>query len=127
MMRTMRIPGLCLSVLLLLGGCAAQRNEELAARLSAFVNRSEAELIRELGVPTRTAEADGATFLAYSRTRRVIYGSGWGGWGGPWGGGPWGWGGGWAGPADVVDFTCEATFEVRAQRVVNVQVRGNGC
>lgn len=112
----------CLVVPVLLAGCAMQRAEETATRLSVHVNRSEAELVRQLGVPARTFEAGGATFLAYVQTRRVVYG-GWGGWGGPWRG-PWG---GWSGPAEVVDYTCEATFEVRGGTVVGVQVRGAGC
>jgi len=124
----MRILLPCLAALMLLAGCATERAEQVATQLSTYVNRSEADLVRDLGVPTRTFEADGAKFLAYARTRRVVYG-GWNGWGGPWGG-PWGgWGGwgGWAGPAEVVDYTCEATFEVRGDRVQNVKVRGPGC
>lgn len=111
----------CLAGLLLLVGCATQRAAELETRLSTFVNRSEADVVRELGVPTRTVQADGATFLAYTRTRRVIYG---GGWGGPWWGG---WGPGWATPAEAVDLTCEATFEIHGGTVTNVRVHGDGC
>jgi len=123
------------ALLFVLGGCASRADYE--AFVATFVNRTEAELVRELGVPNRTYEVEGSRFLAYSRSRVDVidggYRPGWGapGWGGPgWGPGYGrrGWGGpGWYDPPVVRESSCETTFEVRDGRVIAWSVRGNAC
>jgi len=111
-----------LIVLPLLAGCTAPP-EQQQANFQPLVGRSEADLVRQLGVPTRTVETDGHRFLAYlSRNVTVLPGSGpwepfWSGW---WWHGP-------DVPPAVVDRVCETTFEIGAGRVQSFQMRGNAC
>jgi hypothetical protein len=116
--RTALVAGLLVP---LLAGCA-DRLAERRAYLATLVGTSEADLVRTLGVPTRTVEAEGHRFLAYTESREELIP------GGPMG--PWGWRGGWAYggvPAEVVQRVCETTFEVIDGRVRGFTLRGNAC
>ena len=90
-----------------------------------LVGQPETELVRQLGVPSRTYDAGGRRFIAYSERRTDIYG------GGPFFGGFGYFGAGYglygAFPAQVVERGCETTFEVGEGRVVSWALRGNAC
>lgn len=111
----------------LLGACVdgiAQRQ----AFFGQFVGKSEVDLVRGLGVPTRTFDTDGRHFLAYTeQTLQAIPGGlGYGyGWGGGWGRGPGFYGVG--STAGVIVRTCEATFEVVDAKVMGFTLMGNAC
>jgi len=107
----------------LLAGCAPGIDRRVA--LNALVGQPETEIVRLLGVPSRTFEAGGHTFLAYSE-RRVdsipagpFYGGGFGYFGG------YGYFGGF--PATVIERSCETTFEVVDGRAIGWSLRGNAC
>ncbi|MCW3477429.1 hypothetical protein [Limobrevibacterium gyesilva] len=107
----------------LLAGCAnmlAQRQ----AFLSQFIGRPEADLVRELGVPTRSFDTSGRRFLAYVDRRVELLPPPpmWGPWG-PWG--RFGYYGGF--PAEVVELVCETTFEIADGTVRSFSLRGNAC
>lgn len=54
-----------------LGACATQ--EGFRQRLQPLVGRSEADLVRELGVPTAIHEAGGIRFLQYESARTITW------------------------------------------------------
>ena len=114
------IPVLCAA---LLAGCAPAFNRP--AFLATFVGQPEAEVIRRLGVPSRTIEANGRRFLAYSERRTEVIGGGpfFGGFGyyGP----SFGYYG--AFPAAVSARGCETAFEVAEGKVVTWSLRGHAC
>ncbi|NVN13809.1 hypothetical protein, partial [Nguyenibacter vanlangensis] len=91
-----------LAALLALTACEVPSPEQRRL-LNSMVGRQEVDVIRTFGVPTRSYEAQGHTFLAYiDRETSYSPGGGWGwgygpGWGGPGWGGWGGWGGGWGG------------------------------
>ena len=104
---------------LLLAACDPYALQRRQAATAAWVGRSEAELVRGLGVPTRTFEADGRRFLAYTEGSTQIvqpfepwYPFGYRGY----------YGGGF--PAEVVQRVCETTFEVAGSRVTGVHLAG---
>ncbi len=103
-----------------LAGCAAYGLQQRQARLAPLVGQSEATLVRQFGVPTRTYDVGSTKFLAYDeRSTEVIPGS-------P-GFGPWGWWD-WGGFApEVVERTCETTVEVDGGQVRSFSLRGNAC
>lgn len=108
--------------LLLLAACT-NRMAEREAQAGAFVGRSEEDLVREAGVPTRTVEAGGKRFVVYSE-RRVdavpVSGPG------PYFlGRPYYYGGAY--PATAVETVCDTNFEILAGRVSAVTFKGNGC
>lgn len=137
-----------LSALLALSACAvpspAQRK-----MLDSMIGRSETDLVRALGVPSKTFTTEGHTFLAYVENDSSYSPGGGFGWG--WGGGGWGWGGGgfggWGGgfgggyggfgggfggygggfPPTYFESSCATTFEINAGRVASWNVRGDGC
>ena len=123
-------------ILLALGaaGCAAPIDR--APYLNSLVGQPETEIVRRLGVPSRTYDTDGHRFLAYRQQRTSIYNSGpafgFGGFGGGYGGG-YGYGGGFGGlgggfsDSEVVNRTCETTFEVVRGTVISWSLRGNAC
>ena len=122
--------GMVLATVLLLVGCAYDPAVR-AARLQIFVGQPVAILVANMGVPSRTYEADGIQFLAYTE-RRVdyipaspSYGYGFGAPYGPYGGGPYGGFGGF--PPQVVEWVCETTFQVVQDRVQSFTFRGNAC
>lgn len=108
-----------------LAGCAPAFNRP--AFLATFVGQPETELVRRLGVPSRTYETDGRKFLAYSERRSDVIG------GGPFFGGFGYFGGGLglgydaAFPAEIIERACETTFEVGNGRVLTWSLRGNAC
>ena len=113
----------------LLASCAYP-NPQRVAFLNGLVGKSEVDLIRAMGVPTRTYDTAGIHFLAYSEhSIETIPGSpgfygfyGWGGWGGPW------YGPGFGGfPPEVVSRQCETTFELKGGIVQHWTLKGNDC
>jgi hypothetical protein len=123
MMRTV----IALAGLTLLAGCAYPNPQHVAA-LNGLVGKSETDLVRNYGVPTRTYMTGGSKFLAYNMSRiETIPGDwGWGGYG--WGGYGWGgpgWGGGF-GP-ELIQRDCDTTFELKSGVVQSWSLRGNAC
>ena len=124
-MRQIRFP----VVLLALAASACAPGVDRGAYLNTLVGQPETELVRQLGVPSRTYDTGGRRFVAYSERRADIYG------GGPFIGGGFGrfgyYGGGYglygAFPATVVERGCETTFELAEGRVVSWSLRGNAC
>lgn len=119
-----------LGLLLLLAGCAT--GPGFAERLSAYVGRSELDLVSELGVPTRSYETGGRKFLAYEEQRTVAVPGGFSG--GPFYGpfaGSFGrgfYGGGYAGFGTAyAPVQCDVTFALQAGRVASFSYRGQGC
>jgi len=119
---------LTLAGLFALAGCAYP-NPQHVAELNGLVGKSEADLVRAEGVPTRTYEVGGHKFLAYSRNRiesipgdPIVgpYGYGWGPY---WGG----WGGGFGYGSEIIQRDCETTFEVANGVVLHWSFRGNAC
>jgi hypothetical protein len=116
-----------LGLLVLLGACANQALQQRRAFIASLVGQSELDLVRQLGVPTRTLTVDGEKFLAYDDRRLEVLPGYYGG--GPWWGpgwGPWGWGGGW-GPPIVLARGCEITFDIRAGKVASFTMVGPDC
>ena len=116
---------------LLLAACgdggAARR-----AYLASLIGQNETDLVRQLGVPTRTYEAGGRKFLAYDQRRLDVIPAGpfFGGFGYGYGGfGHWGPGFGLYGafPPAMVERGCETTFELDGNRVAGWSLRGNAC
>ncbi len=111
-----------LMLVVLLAACVNQ----LAARqayFSQFVGHSEADLVQQIGVPSRTYETGGVKYLAYTERRvDILQGFPAYGYGGPY----WGWYGGGFPPA-VVNMTCEVTFTVFDGIVRSFVLRGNAC
>ncbi|AFW01729.1 hypothetical protein B932_2162 [Gluconobacter oxydans H24] len=111
--------------------------------LDGMVGKSEVDVVRQFGVPSRSYQTEGHSFLAYIENETQYSGGGgwgWGGWGGGWGGpgwggwgggwgGPGGWGGGWGGgfPSTYYNTTCQTTFELVTGHVVGWTMRGDGC
>jgi hypothetical protein len=91
--------------------------------MAHFVGQSEADLVRQLGVPSRSYDVDGQRFLAYTERRLdVTPGFYPGPWWGPWG--PWGYP---LVPQQVVEYGCETTFDIAAGKVQSFTIRGNDC
>ena len=108
-----------------LAGCNASPPPSPPPVAGQMIGQNEVDLVRQMGVPTRAFEADGHRFLAYL-TRRVDITPGTGPWAPFWGR----WGGGSYGPdvpPEVVDYTCETTFEISGGKVQSFQRRGNAC
>lgn len=119
----MRIVGLL--AVLLLGACVNQTLEARRAQLASLIGKSEIDLVRQMGVPTRTFTLNGEKFLAYDDRRLEFVPGFYGGppWWGP-GWGPWGWG---ASPPIVVARGCETTFEIQGGKVASFSLRGPDC
>jgi hypothetical protein len=112
---------------LVLAGCVIWPSPARVAALNALVGQNETELVRQLGVPTRSFTTGGHTFLAYDE-RRVDVVPGWQPY--PYGPFGWGWGWGWSGggfPPQAVTYTCETTFELNGNIVASWTLRGNAC
>jgi hypothetical protein len=115
-----------LAIALSLGACTSSADR--AAYLNTLVGQPEAELVRQLGVPSRMLETGGHKFLAYDQQRSTtIYA------GGPYFGSIGGYyGGGFGGyystiPTEVVSRQCATTFELVDDRVISWFLRGDGC
>jgi hypothetical protein len=117
---------LFLATALLLAACS--NGADRTAFLNTLVGQSQSELVRRIGVPTRSFVADGRTFLAYDEERSSTAYSGgtlfFGGFGGFHGGG-FGYGAGL--PTEIVPRRCETTFEIINDRVATWSLRGNAC
>ncbi len=102
----------------LLAACAPAFDRP--AFLASFVGQPEAEVVRRLGVPSRTFETNGHRFLAYleQRSELLTVGVGFGGYFGPSFG---------YYPSQVIERGCETTFEVADGRVLTWSLRGNAC
>jgi hypothetical protein len=106
----------------LLSGCASHAIERRQAALAPMVGQTEADLVRQLGVPTRVFETGGQRFLSYDE-QQVSVTPGFPGYYGPWG--PWGPYSGM--PPTIMQWACETTFDIASNRVQSFTVRGNGC
>lgn len=117
--------------MLVLAGCAYDPAVR-TARLQPFIGQPVEVLVANLGVPTRTYEAGGIQFLAYTE-RRVDYLPATPGYYGPGFGSPYGPYGGYGGygfgglPPQVVESVCETTFQIYQNRVLSFSFRGNAC
>ncbi len=122
-MKRKMIVTLCVSML---AACAPAFNRP--AFLASLVGQPEAEVVRRLGVPSRTFETGGHRFLAYAehRSEVVSFGLGVGGFDGFGGYGGFGSGLGYY-PSQIIDRGCETTFEVADRRVLTWSLRGNAC
>jgi hypothetical protein len=109
-------------VLALLAGCANNTLQQRIAYLNQFVGVSEQDLVRVLGVPTRSFETGGHLFLAYVDRRIDIIP-------GPPVWGPWGFNNFYPGafPSQVIEQSCETTFDLVDGRVQSFTLRGNAC
>ena len=116
-----------IALLLALSAAACSTGVDRRAYLNTLVGAPEAEVVRQLGVPSRSFSSGGHTYLAYTEARDTYYG-----------GGPFlfgGFGGGYYGPGfgytafapTVVQRVCETTFDVVDGRVVTWSLRGNAC
>lgn len=114
----------CAVLLLGLAGCADRLAERQAA-LNQLVGHPEAEILQAFGVPNRTYESDGVSYLAYSDSRvdlvpsAPLYPY-------PWGPPFYGFYGANAPPVAVVR-NCETTFTIADHVVRAVTLRGNAC
>ncbi len=121
---------------LLLSACASHSLERRQALLAPLVGQSEADLVRQLGVPSRTLETDGHRFLAYTERRAEVIPAASGFVGAPFPfrgfGGFGGFGGfddfeGTSFPPALIQHVCETTFEIVAGRVAGFSLRGDDC
>ncbi len=130
-----------LASLAMLTACAYPSPQHVQ-KLNAFIGKSEADLVRGYGVPTRTYETGGVKFLAYNMSRIDTIpgdGFGYGGFGyGGFGYGGFGYGGGlgYGGPGydgfggfgpEIVQRDCSTTFELKNATVQSWSLRGNDC
>ena len=103
-----------------LAGCTNQLAQR-QAYLSQFIGQPESALVQQMGVPNRNYETGGVKYLAYDERRIDIipgpptYAPVYLGW----------YGAGF--PPQVVELTCETTFEINAGTVKAFTLRGNAC
>ena len=113
-----------LAALLLVSACAPAFDR--GAYLNRFVGAPESTVVQQFGVPTRTFQTGGHTYLAYDEhrssyvpgTTSLFFGSGFYG--------P-GFGYGFGFPSEVIPRVCETTFDIVQDRVVTWSLRGNAC
>ncbi|MBL6457255.1 hypothetical protein JMJ55_18120 [Belnapia sp. T6] len=118
------LPLLALS---LLAACASGTTEEFDRRIATYIGRPEADVVGNLGVPSRTYDGDGRRLLQYdifrpSSSPAIIPGIGLG-FGGPGFGIGTGLGFGFGGQPD----TCQLVFESREGRITSFNRQGRGC
>jgi hypothetical protein len=119
-----------ISILLLLGllaGCAST-SPASQAKLNALVGQSEADLVHQLGTPTRTYETGDHSFVAYENVQHVVI---------PGSGPGWGYGGTYPtfGPAsyflgdppEIHNRDCTTTFEIGNDHVLGWSRQGAAC
>lgn len=107
-------------VLLPLALAACATGPTLDQRLSAYIGRSEGDLVAGLGVPLRTYETEGRRFLLFEQRSTIAVSN-------P---EPYFWGPRsiWAvPPASFVEVSCQITFALRNQRVESFSFNGQGC
>lgn len=110
--------------ILLLAGCTQYNMEARAKRLTPLVGQAETQLVQAMGIPTRVMETGGHRFLEYDETRVDVLPA----MPGPWGAwGPYGVGYGAGFPPEVVQRSCQTTFDLVAGRVQSFAFRGNAC
>lgn len=108
----------------LLAGCAPGLSRQ--AVLNGLLGQPEGEALRVLGVPTRSFQTNGRTFLAFA-DRQLTYLPAAPAFG-PWGPfGPFGPSGFYVPPPLPVEQVCETTLEVVGGRVASWSLRGNAC
>ena len=114
---------IALAVLPWLAGCVLpNRLAEREAMLGGFVGQTEADVVRELGVPSRVYDANGHRFLAYLE-RRMEYIPGYA----PFRPYRYGFGYGPGFPPEIIQRSCETTFEIVDGKVFSFALRGNAC
>lgn len=119
----MRVPRFALLLSLAVAGCVQGVPRQVY--LNSLVGQSETELVRQLGVPSRTYETGGRTFIAYTEQRTDVvptpgfFGGGFGFWGDGYGYGGF--------VPEIYQRTCETTFEIGGGRVLSWSLRGNAC
>ena len=124
------VRSLTLAALLAVSACAVPSPAQRKV-LDSMIGRSETDLLRTFGVPSRTFNADGHVFLAYVQDESSYFpgspGFGYGGFG--YGGfGGFGYGGGFGGfGPSYYQSSCTTTFEVTGSKVAAWNVRGDGC
>jgi hypothetical protein len=127
------MPRLLLLLPLLLAACASGgTTAEFDRRIGTYVGRPEADVVANLGVPSRTYEGDGRRLLQYEfarpSSRPAIFpsiGLGFGGFGGGVGIGT-GLGLGLGGYGGGVEG-CVLVFESREGRITSFNRNGPGC
>jgi hypothetical protein len=110
-------------ILLAVAALASCTNQlaQRQAYLSQFIGKPESALVQQMGVPNRSYETGGVKYLAYDEHRIDIvpgpptYAPFYLGW----------YGAGF--PPQVVELTCETTFEISAGTVKTFTLRGNAC
>ncbi len=128
---------LTLAALLGLAGCAYP-NPLHVKELNALVGKSEPDLLRSYGVPSRVYDTSGLRFVSYQMTRIESFpgdGFGYGGYGysgfglaGGFGyGGYGGFGGGGGFGPEIIQRDCNTTFELQNHIVKAWTLKGNDC
>lgn len=112
-----------LFLVLLLSACA--QGPSRAAYLNGLIGLSEADVVRQMGVPSRTFDTEGHKFLAYVEQRQDYVGGGPFFYGGGFFGGGFGYGATF--PAQVIDRVCETTVDFVGGRMRGWSLRGNAC
>jgi hypothetical protein len=111
-----------------LTGCAT--GPSLQSRMAAYIGDNTQTLVQSLGVPDKQITVNGSQYLAYVRRYDVLspgyLSFGGGGYGGPF------YGSGFGGPfydfpPYVSEYSCETTFLLRDDRVLDFTMRGNDC
>ena len=99
------------------------------AFLNSLVGAPEVEVIRVLGVPSRTYQTDGHKFLSYIEQRAdyIPGGAFFGGYGGGFYGPRFGYGYGGGFPPSLIQRECETTIDVVNGRMATWSLRGNAC
>lgn len=83
----------------ILCGCSAPNTSQKA--MNSWLNKTELELVRQIGTPDKTYDAAGARYIAYRRARPyTMYG---------------------------VTKGCETTFEISRGIITHVSATGNDC
>jgi hypothetical protein len=112
----------CTALLLLaglVGGCANQLAER-QAYLKQFIGQPESSVVQAMGVPSRTFQTGGVTYLAYNEHRIDFIPS-------PPTYAPFYLGSYGAFPPQIIQLDCETTFQVVDGKIASFQLRGNAC
>ena len=125
-----RIIALC-ACALMLAACTGTPGPSLKERMDARMGLTELEIVRDLGVPDGSVEAEGVRSLRWSDRRIETYPE-------PippyWvRNRPWGWPGPWGYGDRVVEYQCDVEIEFSRAgpeepwRASSWRARGNGC
>jgi hypothetical protein len=109
------------AVMLSLALVACAVGPTLDQRLSAYIGRSEGDLVAGLGVPLRSYETEGRRFLQFEQRSTIavsqpdpfFWGPRYSMWNVP--------------PASFAEVSCQITFALREQRVESFTLNGQGC